>query len=260
MNYSEFLRKIGSDLKVAISLATILPVGPMPSIQEGDVARASWALPVAGLLVGLAGAACYSMARGLGLATNAAAMLALVATILATGAMHEDGLADAIDGLGGGGTRERKLEIMRDSRIGTFGTCAIIASLILRWCALMSLAEPRLVAIALPLAHAGARAGLPAFMHLVPPARSDGLSAWSGRPTVGSAAVGCGLGAACVLLGLGPSKSLIVLISLLVAGLAMAWLVTRQIGGQTGDVLGAFEQIGEILILLIVATLLQREL
>jgi adenosylcobinamide-GDP ribazoletransferase len=80
--------------------------------------RAGWTLPVAGLLIGLAGAAAYALAD----APGPAAMLALASTILITGAFHEDGLAETVDGLGGR-TRERKLEIMRDSRIGSLG-CA----------------------------------------------------------------------------------------------------------------------------------------
>ena len=167
-------------------------------VSDGDVARASWALPVAGLLVGLLGAAVYSIAIGLGLTSGPAAMLALATTILVTGALHEDGLADTADGLGGGRTRERKLEIMRDSRIGTYGACALIISLALRWSALAAIAYPWSVAAALPVAHAAARAGVPAFMWLVPPARSDGLSAArrSGRRPQ-SVAIAFGLGTLC---------------------------------------------------------------
>nr|WP_247519324.1 adenosylcobinamide-GDP ribazoletransferase [Bradyrhizobium sp. 190] len=174
--------------------------------------------------------------------------------------MHEDGLADTADGLGGGRTREQKLEIMRDSRIGTYGACALIGSLILRWSALETIAEPKLIAAALSVAHAAARAGLPAFMWLIPPARSDGLSAGAGRPPGRSAAIAFVLGALCLVSGFGPSKAMIGLILLSLVGLILAWLATRQVGGQTGDILGAFEQIGEIAILLMAAALLHTEL
>ncbi|XSC42909.1 adenosylcobinamide-GDP ribazoletransferase [Bradyrhizobium sp. RDT10] len=210
--------------------------------------------------MGLTGAVVYSIAREVGLPPGPAAMLAVAATVLITGAMHEDGLADTADGLGGGRTRERKLEIMRDSRIGTYGGCALIVSLILRWSALATIADPQSVAAALLVAHAAARAGLPVFMWLIPPARSDGLSAGAGQPPWQSAAIAVGLATACLVCGLGPSKATIGLILLSLAGLILARLATRQVGGQTGDILGAFEQIGEIAILLVAVALLQTEL
>jgi adenosylcobinamide-GDP ribazoletransferase len=259
MHHFGLLRSIVTDLRIAISLSTILPVGPAKPVGDGDVARASWALPVAGLLVGLAGAAVYSIVREVGLTAGPAAMLALATTVLVTGAMHEDGLADTADGLGGGRTRERKLEIMRDSRIGTYGTCALIVSLLLRWSALETITESWSIAVALSIAHAAARAGLPVFMWLIPPARSDGLSAGAGRAPWQSAVVAVGLGTICLVFGFGPSQAMIGLLLLSLAGLILARLATSQIGGQTGDILGAFEQIGEIAILLMAAALLQTE-
>ena len=104
--------------------------------------------------------------------------------------LHEDGLGDTADGFGASASRERKLDIMRDSEIGAYGTCALILSFMLRTGALVSLAEPRLVALALIAAHAGARATLPVFMRLVPNARRDGLSAGAGTPPQSSAVIG----------------------------------------------------------------------
>jgi adenosylcobinamide-GDP ribazoletransferase len=187
-------------------------------------------------------------------------MLALAATAFVTGALHEDGLADTADGLGGGRTRERKLDIMRDSRIGTYGTCALILSFGLRWSALAAIADPWKVAMALSAAHAAARAGVPAFMWLVPPARPDGLSAAAGRPPTRSVAIALGLGALFLVCGFGPADAMIGLILLALTGLVLARLATRHIGGQTGDILGALEQIGEISILLLAAALLQTGL
>lgn len=253
MPRTELLENAIADLRIAASFVTILPVGSSTSAGDGDIARATWALPVAGLLVGLAGAAAYAIASKLGLPPGLAALLALVTTVLLTGALHEDGLADTADGLGGGRTRERKLEIMRDSRIGTYGVCALILSFGLRWSALAAIADPWLVALALAAAHAAARAGVPAFMSLVPPARPDGLSANAGSPPGRSVAVAFGLGTLCLALAFGPGKALVSLILLSLAGLVLARLAIRQIGGQTGDILGAFEQTGEILILLVAA-------
>jgi adenosylcobinamide-GDP ribazoletransferase len=248
------LRDIVADLRIAASFVTILPVASSQPAADGAVARASWALPIAGLLVGLAGALAYKAASRLGLAPNPAALLALATTALVTGALHEDGLADTADGLGGGATRERKLEIMRDSRIGTYGACALILSFVLRWSALASIADPWAVALALCAAHAAARAGVPAFMSLVAPARPDGLSAAAGAPPGRSIAIAFALGTLVLALALGPARALIGLILLALAGLMLARLAIRLIGGQTGDILGAFEQAGEILILLVAAS------
>jgi adenosylcobinamide-GDP ribazoletransferase len=253
MPRDQFLRDVIADLRMAASFVTILPVALSKPAADGAVARATWALPVAGLLVGLAGALVYKVASLLGLSPNLAALLALAATALVTGALHEDGLADTADGLGGGRTRERKLEIMRDSRIGTYGLCALILSFGLRWSALATIANPWVVALALCAAHTAARAGLPAFMSQVAPARPDGLSASAGSPPGRSVAIAFAVGILALVLALGPGKALVSLILLALSGLMLARLAIRQIGGQTGDILGAFEQTGEILILLVAA-------
>lgn len=249
----DLLKDVIADLRMAASFVTILPVASSKPAADGAVARATWALPVAGLLVGLAGALVYKIASRLGLTPNLAALLALATTALITGALHEDGLADTADGLGGGRTRERKLEIMRDSRIGTYGVCALILSFGLRWSALAAIADPWAVTLALFAAHAAARAGVPAFMSLVPPARPDGLSASAGAPPGRSVAIAFALGTLVLALALGPGKALVGLILLSLAGWTLARLAVRQIGGQTGDILGAFEQFGEILVLLVAA-------
>ncbi|MCK1291133.1 adenosylcobinamide-GDP ribazoletransferase [Bradyrhizobium sp. 30] len=253
MPRDQFLRDVIADLRIAASFVTILPVAPSKPAADGAVARATWALPVAGLAVGLTGALVYAIASRFGLAPNLAALLALAATALVTGALHEDGLADTADGLGGGRTRERKLEIMRDSRIGTYGVCALILSFGLRWSALATIANPWTVALALCAAHTAARAGLPAFMSQVAPARPDGLSASAGSPPGRSVAIAFAVGILALVLALGPGKALVSLILLALSGLMLARLAIRQIGGQTGDILGAFEQTGEILILLVAA-------
>jgi adenosylcobinamide-GDP ribazoletransferase len=253
-DYAETLQKLVTDLRIGISLCTRLPIGPAGAIGEGDVARASWTFPIAGLLVGLTGAIAYWLAVCVNVAPLPAAALALAAMLLLTGAMHEDGLADTADGLGGA-TREKKLEIMRDSRIGTFGACALAVSLMLRWSALADIAEPRVVALALICAHVSARACLPAFMYLVPPARADGLSSGAGQPPFASVITALLLGIVSLLLAFGPTGAMVTMLLLLLVALVLARVATRQFGGQTGDVLGALEQIGEAAVLLVSASL-----
>jgi len=254
-SYTESLRQLLTDLRIAISLCTRLPVGPSTAVGEGDVARASWAFPVAGLMVGLAGAAVYWLASRVNLTVLPASALAIATTTLLTGAIHEDGLADTADGFGGGRTRQQKLEIMRDSQIGTYGACALMISLMLRWSALADIADPRFVAIALITAHVAARASLPAFMAFVPPARTDGLSSGVGQPPLQSAAIALVLGAIGLFLGFGLGSAMFALSMLVVIGLLLAAFAQRQVGGQTGDVLGALEQASEVTILLIATSL-----
>lgn len=253
MTFDAERRRLATDLKISVLFSTRLPLAHSSAIAGPDVARASWALPLAGALIGLLGAAVYWLAHAAGLAPPAAAALTLAATLAATGCLHEDGLADTADGFGGGATRERKLEIMRDSRIGSYGACALILSLLLRWSALASLDEPAVVAGALIAAHASARATMPLLMWLVPQARADGLAADAGSPPRASVVAAGVLAVTALGLGLGHIAAVVALLSLVSAVAFMAWLCRRQIGGQTGDVLGALEQVGEIIVLLTAA-------
>jgi adenosylcobinamide-GDP ribazoletransferase len=247
-----WLRGVASDLKIGMLFSTRFPLPHSARIGGADVARASWALPVIGVLIGVLGALVYWVACYFNLPPLVGAGLAIAATLAATGCLHEDGLADTFDGFGGSG-RERKLEIMRDSRIGTYGACALAMSLLLRVAALASLAGPAQVALALIAAHAGARAMMPLFLAWVPPARPDGLSADAGRPSRSSVVV-AGLTGLAVLLGsLGTGKSIVALALLLLVLGVMRRLCLRQIGGQTGDTAGALEQISEVAVLLTAA-------
>jgi adenosylcobinamide-GDP ribazoletransferase len=242
-------RGVAADVRTAVLFCTRLPLPHSAAINSADVARASWALPVAGALVGGAGALTYTIASAIQLPSALAAGLALAATLLTTGCLHEDGLADMADGLGGR-DRARKLEIMHDSRLGAYGACALMMSLLLRWSALAGMVSPAAVAGALIAAHVSARAVLPGFMRFGPPARFDGLSAQAGQPALRSAVVAIVLGVVVLAAALGLAAAIVGLVVTTGAGLMMARLAMRQIGGQTGDVLGALEQIIEIVILL----------
>jgi adenosylcobinamide-GDP ribazoletransferase len=249
----EWLRDIGHDLKVCLLFTTRVPFPHAEPVSGAEIARASWALPLIGALIGLTGAVAYGLAYRLGLPPLVGAGLAIATTLIATGCLHEDGLADTADGLFGGRDRERRLEIMRDSRIGTFGACALIMSLLLRAAALASLAGPGEVALALIAAHAGARAVMPAFLRLVPPARADGLAAETGRPSRDVAMLAAGLGILTVVLALGAGRGVTACLLLAAAFAVVRRLCLSGIGGQTGDVAGALEQIGEIAVLLAAA-------
>jgi adenosylcobinamide-GDP ribazoletransferase len=213
----------------------------------------SWTFPLVGAGIGALGALVYWIGHGLGFQPFVSAALAVAASLLVTGCLHEDGLADTADGFGGGANRERKLKIMRDSGIGTYGAAALTLFILLRVGAIASLSSPALVAPALIAAHAGARATLPMFMRRVPPARDDGLSAEAGDPPQGGAVLAVAIGLVVLLLCLGFGATLVGALLLAAATVLLAWLAIAQIGGQTGDVLGTLEQVSEVLILLVAA-------
>ncbi|AZO12305.1 MULTISPECIES: adenosylcobinamide-GDP ribazoletransferase [unclassified Mesorhizobium] len=230
----------------------------LPSSDFGgrSLADAIWAAPFAGLAVAVIGALAYAIAAQLGVAPGPASALALAATMLATGCLHEDGLSDIADGFGGGRTREKKLEIMRDSRIGAYGATALGISLLIRWSALSELTNSGEVFLALLAAHAASRGLFGAFMHLLPPARADGLSANAGSVSAETAVIGAALGAAVALLALGPGGAIAALILLGLLFAALRALCLSQIGGQTGDTIGALQQLGEIAVLLVASVCL----
>jgi adenosylcobinamide-GDP ribazoletransferase len=253
MVFPEWVRQRTAELNICAIFLTRMPL-PMPAtIVQGEMSRALWAAPLVGSVVGAVGAAVYWLMHILHVPDLPAAALAVVATVAVTGALHEDGLADVADGFGGGATRERKLEIMRDSRIGAYGVCALVLSFMLRVGTLASLGSPTLLALALIAAHAAARAPMPAFMRLVPPARADGMSAQAGEPPRASAVAAGVLGIAVLMACLGLAAGLVAALLVACGFAAMAWICRRQIGGQTGDVLGALEQLGEVVVLLAAA-------
>ena len=246
------LSQLAADLSAAVLFCTRLPVPGAATITGTDLARAGWALPIAGAIVGLIAAVVYWLARLADVPPFPAAGLTVVATLLVTGCLHEDGLVDVADSFGAS-TRERKLEIMRDSKIGTYGVCALFMSLLLRSAALATIADPALAAPVLVAVHMAARAGMPLFMRLVPPARDDGVSAGVGTPPRASAIAAVLIGIVALGIGLGLAAGVCALALMAAAFVFLAWLCMRHIGGQTGDVLGALEQIGEIIVLLVAA-------
>jgi adenosylcobinamide-GDP ribazoletransferase len=250
-DWRPWLAERAGQLGASIAFLTRLPLPRAVPAGGTAIADAAWAFPLAGVAVGLIGALVYALAHRLGLTSWPSAGLALAATLLLTGCLHEDGLADTADGFGGGKTREQKLEIMRDARIGTYGVCALTLSILIRAGALADLSTAGAVAAALIATHAGARATMPVVMFFVMPARSDGLSFEAGLPAGLRVAIGAALGFAVVAVCLGPALALVALVALAIVVALMAQLSVRQIGGQTGDVLGAVEQVSEIVILLV---------
>ena len=185
MNATEILRQRLIELAAAFALLTRLPVHRFALPRLTVPAEAVWAYPVVGAAIGAIGGAVYWLAHSLSCPPALAAICAILAMILATGAMHEDGLADFADGLAGE-TKERSLSIMRDHQIGTYGVIALVLSLAMRATAITLIAEPHAVMAALIGAGAASRLSAVLIMTVLPPARRDGLSASVGSPTAGA--------------------------------------------------------------------------
>lgn len=240
------------DVRTACALLTRLPARH-GMVSGGLLMRAARAFPIVGAGVGLLAAGAYHAALLVGLPAAAAAILALATALLVTGALHEDGLADSADGFGGGRGREHKLAIMRDSRIGTYGVLALVVAVALKGAALVALPAGH-AAGALVAAHIASRAVLPWIMRQERPARSDGLAVAAGRPAAAAVLWSLGLAVIAVLLAQGLATGLIALAAAALVAQLAAWVARRQVGGYTGDVLGAVQQAVEVSVLLVAAS------
>jgi adenosylcobinamide-GDP ribazoletransferase len=244
--------RAGRDMADALRFFTRLRVSAPEPGAPLDIDRIAWAAPVAGVAVGLIGALALALTTLLGLPPLLRAGLATAALIAATGALHEDGFADVADGFGGGATRARKLEIMRDSRIGAYGAIAIALALILRVGALAAALDGGFwrAGSSLVLVAALSRAAALTPLALLPPARADGAGAAAGR--LDSSVLAAVWGSALViavalgLVALGLAHALLAALMSGGGALLMVALARRAIGGQTGDVAGAAQQCGEI--------------
>lgn len=233
------------DLPAALVLLTRLPVPALPNHAFAHPARAVWAYPVVGLILGLIVWLISWICSAFGLPAPIAAGIVLGALILLTGAMHEDGLADTADGLWGGHDTARRLEIMKDSRIGAYGVLALIVAMGLRWLGLTEVSWAGLVT-----ALVVSRAVMPPLMLALPHARSTGLSHSVGGPSKGPVLIGI-LIAATVAIGLNSTTgALALVVAIFVVGL-IGLIAKAKIGGQTGDILGATQLCTEIAVLIV---------
>jgi len=239
-------------LFAAIQFFTRLPVPSWVGHSQQQLDAAARYFPLVGLLVGGIAALVLWLAWQLW-TVPIALLLSMLSTLLVTGGFHEDGLADSVDGLGGGLTRERTLAIMKDSRIGAFGTLALIGVLALKFATLSALTVSMAI-IALISAHTLSRFAGVIIMATLPYVRDDadsrskplvqGISGTTFAVAVATAAV------AIIPLGLrGVIASLAALVGIL---LWRAYLRSR-LGGYTGDYLGAAQQLSEVIFYLTLA-------
>lgn len=242
------------DLARAISFLSRIPVASSYfEDYDGNLGRVSRAFPLAGALVAMPAAAMLGLLLAFDADPLMAALLSLGVLTLTTGALHEDGLSDTADGLGGGRDRERALQIMKDSRIGTYGAIALFFSFAIRAAALAAIARelsPLSAALTLPAISALGRGALVWHWSSLPAAKPDGVAAAAGQP--GSAEMRTALVTAVIVFAalLWPDWHFAPLISAAIVVSIFAYLFTgfvrRKLSGHTGDTIGATEQICEI--------------
>ena len=242
------------ELRLAIVFLTIIPVRLRPLDINYGVSHAVRAFPVAAIPIGAAAALAFVLADLAGLAPLLGALLAVTTAVIVGGGLHEDGLADTADGLGGR-TREQRLAIMRDSRIGSYGALALILAIAFRASAISYTGVTLDTVCALIGAAIASRTAIAPVMFLLPPARTEGLSHAAGIPDRSRTADAVAIGVLLTALALAPvSEPLTILVVILGTAIAAAIpaLIARvRLGGQTGDVLGAVQQFAEIGFLLV---------
>lgn len=244
------MRALFDDLFGAFALLTRLPIPVSDDEERQSPARGVWAYPLVGAVVGALGALVWFAAQFSGFGVFLSAGLAVSCQILLTGAMHEDGLADFADGIGGGRTQEHKLAIMRDSHIGTYGVLALLMVLGLRWGGIAGLALHNVLA---GLICAGVLGRLAMIMLLtaMSPARSDGLGVMVDVPPRGAVFTALAVSAVIIFLHLPWLVSLMLFGAAVLLVAIVGVLANRAIGGYTGDVLGAAGLLSETAALLV---------
>lgn len=216
---------------------------------EKKLAGCAWAFPIAGLVCGVLYAALYETLLIAGFSHLMSVVLVVAFSVVFTGGLHEDGLADCADGFFGGYERERKLAIMKDSFIGTYGVLALIFAVLLKVSAMLVMDEPAILLPALVAAEVISRGVLPLMMFLLPNAREGGLAAAAGKPTRTQVLVSLKLSLIPALLLLWQNIWLAA-VAVFVAFVVVRYLAMKHIGGYTGDVLGLLQQLSVIAILL----------
>ena len=241
-------------IMIAIGFLSRLPVPKSVWTDfDGRVATTAHLFPLAGLVIALPAAFTLWLLMALDADPLVAAVVALGVLTLTTGALHEDGLADCADGFGGGASRDRALEIMKDSRIGTYGAIALILSFGLRAATLSTLATELspLAAAAIFAAIAPlSRAMMVTHWQALPSARANGTAVSAGQPDVfiGALALATGTVLSGILLiyALSFASLLLTLVAMAIAATLMSRRATSKIGGHTGDTIGATEQVCEM--------------
>jgi adenosylcobinamide-GDP ribazoletransferase len=229
----------------ALGFLTRIPVPPDPRpFTAGRLNRAALFFPLVGVLVGALLGGVRALAELAGVPPGPATVLGLTAAVLVTGAFHEDGLADAADGLGAHVGRERKLEILKDSRVGTYGALAVALPLLLAWTALAPLGVGECLGAAVAGHVLGRWSTLPHSLLFAPARTGSSATLVRASPAVTLAATAYSAAIVVVALGPGPGLAALAVAAALTLGLAAAF--ARALGGATGDTFGAVNKLVEV--------------
>ena len=238
------------DFLISLVFLTRLPIPLDIKFTMSAVSSASRCFPLVGVIVGGISGAVFYGSYLLNLSPLLCAFLALAAQVLLTGALHEDAIGDVADGFGGGATKDKKLEIMRDSRVGTYAVVTLILAMGIKAPALSSFGNPG-TAFAIIICSAIVSRGMLTWgMYLLRPARDNGLGASAGKPALITALWALVFTLLLPILVLGPFLGSIGILSAMVGAVLISLVAFRQIGGQTGDVLGSIQQFAEIFFLI----------
>lgn len=241
------------DVYSSVVFLTRLPAPGWPEAAARKLSDGMWAFPVAGVLVATIAGVVYAICDAFGVPAFISALFAVSALVIATGGLHEDGLSDLADGVWGGADSAKRLAIMSDSRIGAFGAIALIVSITGRAAAIATIGQPLFVLGALIAVAAGSRAVMPAMMIFGTPAKSDGLGASAGQPALGAWGGALVLGALICAIA-APAGWVACLVAAAVGAVLVGCFAHRNIGGYTGDVLGAGQQVAELFALTAIAS------
>jgi len=236
-------------LRAAVSFLTVLPVANADGSPGERLGRAYF--PAIGALIGFSAGVAYVVSAGLTAPLLGAAVAVAVLAVM-TGALHLDGLADSIDGLMAHGDAARRLEVMRDPRLGSYGVTAIAVVLLLDVAAIASMSPLRALA-GLVIAGALSRLATLGIIAFVPYVRQAGLgvAAWDERRRGLDLAVGAAsAGVVCLL---DWKRALIALPLVALVGVTLAVLARRRVGGATGDICGAAAELCQLAVLLVFA-------
>lgn len=242
-------------LLTAVGYFTRIPVPAWVGFAPHFLHAAARWFPLVGLMVGAVGALA-TLAAWLLWPPAVAVLIGIGATLLLTGAFHEDGLADCVDAFGGGYRREDVLRIMHDSRIGAFGALALVLALLLKWQLLLALGQRgglRELLLVLVAAHAASRAMAVSYLATLDYVRPEGKAkpvAQRLSPRGLALVLACG---ALPLLAVAPAFGVAAIAALALLRLVLGRYFVRRIGGYTGDCLGMAQQLGELLIYLLAA-------
>jgi adenosylcobinamide-GDP ribazoletransferase len=242
-----------NNLAAAVSFLTRIPVRLRE--EPSMTAAVPW-FPVVGAGIGvIVGGVAVGLAELVPM--SVAAAVAVLVGVLVTGAFHEDGLADVADAFAGGWTVEQRLRILKDPLHGSYGVAALCGTIVLRIVALASLG-PAVAFAGAVAAHTLARGAAVGLMGTVRVATADGLGAdyarsLPRRSAVVGVAVSIAIAAVATGWWVGPLA-----VAAVLAAITVGWLAVRKIGGITGDVLGATEQVAECLVLVTITALAAR--